>query len=292
VYQFAGTGTNQARAMKKAGPALRTELDGTWYLEAHLEVAEFFKQVGCFTYCEKLQTFHQQVSEVFALSYDGRKAIIGKEEFIVDEASIAEITGLPRTGECWFKTTIPADIEFRSYLQPQHKTLIQKKDIPMSYLETKWQSLLKAIFAYITCEGRYNRVMFYHFKLLNHFTRRASINLPHYLHKALTKMARQVKVKPSKVANRLSHQGLITLIVRESLKKKDVDWNFFLFWNEFHTDLQPDNKGKKPTAKKSLTPKSSRRKRRAISPPQTETETSSVKPKRDKRKLEFGKKGE
>jgi hypothetical protein len=75
------------KQMKKAGPALRTELDSTWYLEAHPEVADFFKQAGCFTYCEKLQSFHRQVSEVFALSYDDRKAIIGKEEFIVDEAS-------------------------------------------------------------------------------------------------------------------------------------------------------------------------------------------------------------
>ena len=113
--------------MKKAGLAPRTKLDGTWYFESHHEVADFFKQVGCFTYYEKLQSFHQQVLEVFDLSYDGRKAIIGKEEFIVDEASIAEFTGLPRTGECWFKTTIPADIEFRSYLQPHHKTLIWKK---------------------------------------------------------------------------------------------------------------------------------------------------------------------
>jgi hypothetical protein len=57
-------------------------------------------------------------------------------------------------------------------------------------------------------------------------------------------MARQVKVKPTKVASRLSHQGLITLIVKESLKKKEVDWNHFLFWNEFQTNLQQDNKGK------------------------------------------------
>jgi hypothetical protein len=90
----------------------------------------------------------------------------------------------------------------------------------MSYLEPKWQSLLKAIFVYITCEGRYNRVMFYHFKLLNHFTGRDPINLPFFLHKALTKMSKQVKAKPTKVASRLSHQGLITLIVKESLKKR------------------------------------------------------------------------
>jgi hypothetical protein len=163
---------------------------------------------------KKIADFHQHLSEAFALSYDGRTTTIGKEEFVVDEATITEFTGLPRIGECWFKTTVPKNIEFRSYLQPQHKDIIWKKDIPMSFLEPKWQALLKAIFAYITCEGRYNRVMFYHFKLLNHFTGRSPINFPFYLHKALTNMARQVKVKPTKVASRLSHQELITLIFK------------------------------------------------------------------------------
>jgi hypothetical protein len=43
---------------------------------------------------------------------------------------------------------MPANIEFRSYLQPQHKDLIWKKDIPMSFLEPKWEPLLKAILHY------------------------------------------------------------------------------------------------------------------------------------------------
>jgi hypothetical protein len=119
--------------MAKSGPALRAEVDGVWYLEAHPEVAEHFKQAGVFTYCEKLTSFHQQLADSFALAYDGRSAKIGKEEFIIDEASIAEFTGLPRTGDCWFKSTVPSNIEFRSYLLPIHKDLIWKKDIPMSF---------------------------------------------------------------------------------------------------------------------------------------------------------------
>ena len=115
---------------------------------------------------------------------------------------------------------MPSNIEFRSYILPIHKDLIWKKDIPMSFLHPQWQSLLKEIFVYITCEGRYNRVMFYHFKLLNHFTGREPINLSFYFHKTLTKMARQVKAKPTKVASRLSHQGLITLLVKEDLQRK------------------------------------------------------------------------
>jgi hypothetical protein len=162
----------------------------------------------------------------------------------------------------------------------------------MSFLEPKWKALLKAIFLYITCEGRYNRVMSYHFKLLNHFTGKSPINLPFYLHKSLTKRAKQVKVKPTKVVSRLSHQGLITLIVKESLKKKQVDWNYFLFWNEFQTNFQQDEKGKKSVANKSITPKSSQRKRKTISPPREKPKSSFAKRKRTKRKLQFGKEGE
>jgi hypothetical protein len=85
--------------MSKVSPTLRFEKYGMWYFEDHPEVAERFKQVGVFTYCEKLTTFHQQVVEAFSLSYDGRIAKIGREEFIIDEAAIAKYTGLSRTGD-------------------------------------------------------------------------------------------------------------------------------------------------------------------------------------------------
>ena len=103
---------------------MRSEVDGAWYLEAHPEVAEFFKQTGIFAYCEKLTKFHQQVAEYFAISYDGRTDKVGKEEIIINEATIAEYTGLPRSRDCWFKTTTPSNTEFRSYLLPVHKVLI------------------------------------------------------------------------------------------------------------------------------------------------------------------------
>ena len=91
---------------------------------------------------------------------------------------IAEVTELPRTGESWFKTTIIKNVEFRSYLKPEHKNIVWKKSIPTSWLEEKWQHLLKAILFYITCDDSYNRVMIYHFKLVNHFIGRSPLNLP------------------------------------------------------------------------------------------------------------------
>ena len=175
--------------MKKGGPTLRKELGDISYLEAHLEVYQFFKDVGCYKFCEKIQGSHQQVAEAFSLSFDCSKALIGKEEFLVDETLIAEVTELPRTQEKWFKTTITKNVEFRSYLKPKHRNVVWKKSVPYTWLEERWQQLLKAILLYITCEGRYNRAMIYHFKLMNHFTGRNPLNLTFYLQKSLTKMA-------------------------------------------------------------------------------------------------------
>ena len=124
---------------------------------------------------------------------------------------------------------------------------------------------MKAILVYITCEGRYNMVMIYHFKLMNHFIGINPLNLPFYLHKSLTNMAHQVKAQPTKIAGRLSHHGLIQLIVQELLQRINIAWTYFLLWNEFETGLQPKDKGKSPS-KKSTVPSSGRKKRRTISP--------------------------
>ena len=139
---------------------------------------QFFKDAAYYRFSDKIQGSHQQVVEAFALYFDGSKALIGKEEFQVDETLIVKVAELLRTGEKWFKTTIMKYVEFRSYLKSKHKNVIWKKIIPSTWLEEKWQQLLKAVLVYITCEGRYNRVMIYHFKLMNHFTSKIPLNLP------------------------------------------------------------------------------------------------------------------
>ena len=49
---------------------------------------------------------------------------------MVDETLIVEVIELPRTGEKWFKTTITKDVEFISYLMPEHREVVWKKSVP------------------------------------------------------------------------------------------------------------------------------------------------------------------
>ena len=89
----------------------------------------------------------------------------------------------------------------------------------VSYLEEEWQELFKGIQLYITSEGKYDKLMMYHFKLLDHFTGKTPLNLPFFLHKSLTKVCKKIRAQPLSMKSTLCHFGLIKLIILEELKQ-------------------------------------------------------------------------
>jgi hypothetical protein len=155
----------------------------------------------------------------------------------------------------------------------------------MSYLEYEWQDLFKGIQLYLTSEGRYDKLMLYHFRLLDHFTGKFLLNLPFFLHKSLTKVCNKIRAEPFSIKNSLCHYGLIKMIILEELRQRERNWQHFLFWEGFETQTQPINE-KKKEGKKQSTPQSISRGRRAIPKP-LEDKNSIIKPKKDKNKLDF-----
>jgi hypothetical protein len=73
--------------------------------------------------------------------------------------------------------------------------------------------------------------------------------------------------------------------VREALQRKQIEWGFFLFWNEFQTERPPE--AKKTRGRKDPTPKSSHRRRKGISMSRDSIKTSPNKKGEIKRKLQF-----
>ena len=151
------------------------ELDSPSFLEAHPEVQKHFLNAGCMEYVERLQNgYHQSTTEAFAKTFDGNKVCVGSLEIFVDEATIDVATSLPRLGQSWFKTTATKNLIFRAYLKEEFRNNAWKKSMSVSDLEDEWQDLFKGIQLYITSEGRYDKLMLYHFKLLDHFTGKLS----------------------------------------------------------------------------------------------------------------------
>jgi hypothetical protein len=232
-------------------------------------------QIGC----------HQATVEAFAETSDGNRARVGSVEIKVDEEVIAAATGLPRTGQRWFKTTAPKSLDFRVYLKDGYKHKVWRKGMLVAYLDEEWQDLFKAIQLYITSEGRYDKLMIYHFKLLDHFTGKTPINLPYFLYHSLTKVCRRIRAQPSSVKNTLCHLGLIKLIILQEFKQQERSWKHFLFWEGFETLNQTANEQMVGSKNKS-SPQSSSRRRRALPGP-SKDRISGVNTNKLKRKLNF-----
>jgi hypothetical protein len=271
---------------KCSGALLKRELDNLSFLQTHPEVQKHFSNAGCIEFVERLQVgCHQATAEAFAKTFDGNKARVGSMEIRVDEAVIAAATSLPRTGQSWFKTTAPKNLDFRVYLKEGYRHKAWKKGMLVSYLDEEWQELFKGIQLYITSEGRYDKLMMYHFKLLDHFTGKTPLNLPYFLHKSLTKVCKKIRAQPLSMKTTLCHFGLIKLIILEELKQQGRSWEHFLFWEGFETQNQIANEQMK-SSKKQSSPQSSSRKRRTLPGP-PEDRISGVKHHRLKRKLNF-----
>jgi hypothetical protein len=190
---------------------------------------------------------------VFVKLYDGNKACVRSLEIIVDESTISIATDLPRSGQSWFKMITTKNLNFITYLKVEFRNVAWKKSMPVSHLEDEWQDLFKGIQLYITSKGRYDKLMLYHFKLLDHFTGKTLLNLPFFLHKSLTKVCKKIRSEPLSMKNTLCHFILIKLIILEELRQRGRTWQHFLFWEGFETQTQPMNEQNR-AGKGKLTP--------------------------------------
>ena len=151
------------------------------------------------------------------------------------------MTEIPRGQEEWFKNFKFDMNPCKEFLKDEFVNENLSKAVPRSYVKEYYAHLLTCIQKYLTCEGRYNKVYSYHFKLLLHFTGKVSIDLPFYLFRSLSKMCDKVQLSKEDCETSLFHHGLIKLLVLDGLQKVDRDWNSFICMAGFksQTSLTP-----------------------------------------------------
>lgn len=104
-----------------------------------------FERVGCMSFCQRIQRFHQQVTKYFALHFYGVKTKVGDLEFAVTPQTISAATGIPCTCMQWFKGT-KFDLTHCSYfLKPEFKEVDIKNGVPRNFLIDTYANFLIVI---------------------------------------------------------------------------------------------------------------------------------------------------
>jgi hypothetical protein len=103
-----------------------------------------------------MQRGHPEATRQFALHYNGKRTKVGNLYFEVKEASISAATGIPITGEKWFKAMDLSSAYAKNLLKPEHQSNDLFEGMPRSQLIEHFDRILKIIQRYFTCEGRFN----------------------------------------------------------------------------------------------------------------------------------------
>ena len=146
----------------------------------------------------------------------------------MDEDVIAEAIGVQFDGEKWFKQQ-SFEANYSKFLLPGFEKLDWKNGIHISKIKPMWKTPLEMIQNYITCEGRYDRVLRHHLCFLIHFSGDQKLNWPYYLLKSLHKMIARIHNHQEHTVRSLFNQGLLKLLIVFHLKKKGKTWEDFLF---------------------------------------------------------------
>ena len=93
----------RACAQLVMAPVVRVEPCEMKLLDSNPELLSKVETVGWLSFISKFSDSNPEVTRVFAVSLANSRVKVGDLQFHVDERSVALATGLPLTGERWFK---------------------------------------------------------------------------------------------------------------------------------------------------------------------------------------------
>jgi hypothetical protein len=216
-------------------PVMRAEPNGSQALltfdGAYADLEEF----GWLSFIRKFDGFNIVVARQFALLFDGGRAKLGDLQLEITEQSISLATGLPVNGEKWSKNYRVKDVPW-TLLFLSRTVNSCNRGLPVKMLKPRWYDLLMILKQFITCEGRYGFVFLFHLRFLMVFMG-FELNMPHYLHRSIFKMAKRYKRNQADTS--LFHVGLIKMLVVSELGLRRDSWKIFINRNGFEESNPP-----------------------------------------------------
>lgn len=189
---------------------------------------KLFQHACWYRFLSKFSGENYGIARRFVETYDGKRAIVGSVEFIVDQEFISEATGFPQLGKLWFKGRMVLAMDYNTFLKEDHFDPDWKNGVPTHWLQDDCQKYIKVIQSYITCDFHFSRTTVYLMRFLGHLSRVKELNLVNFLHKLLCRMSEKIQSNPTLKHWHVFHKGLIKILFNHQLRKMNRTWEEFL----------------------------------------------------------------
>lgn len=122
--------------MVTGGRPHQSELSNTELVDKNAK--KFFQHAGWYRFLSKFSGENSGIARQFTEAYDGKRAIVGSLEFIVDQEFISKATGLPQICELWFKGKMALAMDFNTFLKEEHFDPEWNNNVPMRWIQDDW----------------------------------------------------------------------------------------------------------------------------------------------------------
>ena len=125
----------RAFALAAMAPVVRVEPRDTKLLDGNPKLLAKVETVGWLPFVHKFTDSNPEVTRIFALSLVDARVKVADLQFRVDERSVALATGLPLTGERWFKYKQMKVNEWRQMLKDPFQDVSFRADVSWKYFK-------------------------------------------------------------------------------------------------------------------------------------------------------------
>lgn len=203
----------------------------------HPEVVALITRENQMPFFDKFHGYDEEVTKEFLLSlrpHSKNHATVTFKGLTIELTleCISRITCLP-LGLPWIKEEKPLrQVAKKTFLQPDKHLVEDKNGIRRTSITYTWGEVSYEIMKYISCEGRYNIIYGYHFKVLHELrygmdlpTSR-KLSLPYFLLQSLGECSTKLNAG---ILDQLAHHGLIKFLVEDAFHTYTIPivWEIF-----------------------------------------------------------------
>jgi hypothetical protein len=127
----------------------------------------------------------------------------------------------------------------KTFFLPEEHLVEDKNEVRRTSFPPLWSEVSYQIMKYITCEGRFNIIYEYHFRLLHELRYgmdlppAIKLSIPYFLLQSLIECGTKLN---EGIPDQLAHHGLIKLLVEDSLHTYTVPISWEIFRNMCRDD--------------------------------------------------------
>jgi hypothetical protein len=124
--------------------SVRVEPNGNQALLMFDNARQDLADSGWLTFVKRFEGFNLCVAQQFYMTFDGCRAKVGDIQLEIDEQFISSATGLPTSGQCWFKNCKVEEVSWTLLFQSRKITSCDR-GMPVTMLKQRWHELLMII---------------------------------------------------------------------------------------------------------------------------------------------------